>query len=107
MIRLVEAVVAPATVAAVDIFTLEVAPDWNEWASYIMAAGGYVGGFINFGGPFVEHMGIASLDWAARSLYQRVRSGMTKKARRKVFAPPRSVERSYQPEFEAVAPQAF
>ena len=107
MIKLVEDLGAPVAVTAVDLVTLEVAPDWNEWASYIMAAGGYIGGFMNFGGPFVKNLGIASMDWAARSLYQRVRGGMTKRTHRKVFVPHRPVERSYQPEFESVAPHAF
>lgn len=107
-IKMMEDVGAPATVAAVDIITLEVAPDWNEWAGYIMAAGGYVGGFMNFGGPFVKNVGIASLDWAARSLYQRVRGGTTRKVtNKKVAFRPAPVQRSYQPEFESVAPHAF
>ena len=110
-IKMVEDLGAPAVVTLVDIVTLEVAPTWNEWASYLMAVGGYVSGFMGFGGPFVKNIGIASLDWAARNLYQRVK-GVPAAARvgsRKVaFTPARPpVQRSYQPEFESVAPHAF
>lgn len=110
MIRLIEDVGAPAAVAATDIVTMEVAPQWNEWASYIMAVGGYVGGFMNFGGPFVKNIGVASFDWAARSIYGRIRGGTTQRSvssRRVSFNPKPAVNRSYQPEFESVTPHAF
>ena len=109
MIRMVEDVAAPAAVAAADIITLEVAPDWNEWASYIIAAGGYVGGFMGFGGPFVKNLGVASFDWAARNLYQRIKGTAvtTRVAKSRAVFKPASVGRSYQPEFEATAPHAF
>lgn len=90
-IRMVEDLGAPIAVTAVDLITLETAPDWNEWASYLMAAGGYVGGFMGFGGPFVKQIGVASLPLAARNIRERMRGGASKKVaeRRMNFRPAR------------------
>jgi len=110
MIRLVDDVVAPAVVSTADIVTMEVAPDWNEWVAYIMAAGGYVAGAMGFGGNFAKNLGIASMDWAARSIYQRVKAaGATTKqvASRRVAFSPTNVHRSYEPEFDSVSPFAI
>jgi len=106
-IKIVEDIGAPAAVAMVDIVTTEVAPTWNEWASYIMAVGGYVGGFMGFGGPFVKNIGVASFPWAARNIYARIKGTTASRVsgRKVAFVP--QVKRSYQPEFEAVAPHAF
>jgi len=115
-IQMMDDVVAPAAVTAVDILTLEVAPEWNEMAAYVIAAGGYVGGFMNIGGrqaTFVKNLGIASFDWAGRSLYKRIRGGgVTRRMNRSATFTPApvsrsSVQRSYQPEFESVTPHAF
>jgi len=73
-IKLVEDVVAPVAVVAVDLITETAAPTWNEWASYIMAAGGYAGAMMNWGGPFLKNIGIASLPWAAKKLYNRIKT---------------------------------
>lgn len=71
---------APALVTAVDIVTLETAPEYNEWSSYILAGGGFVGAMMNFGGPFVKQVGVAALPLAARALYARVKGsgGLTR-----------------------------
>jgi len=74
-IRLVPDVGAPLAVTAVDLITETTAPDWNEWAAYIMAAGGYLGSFTGWGGDMVKNVGIASFPWAAKKIYERVRGG--------------------------------
>lgn len=72
-IRIVEDVGAPVGVVAVDLITETAAPGWNEWIAYIMAAGGYLGAFTGWGGPFLKNVGIASLPWAAKKLYTRIK----------------------------------
>lgn len=72
-IKIVPDVVAPLAVTAVDLVTEATAPNWNEWASYICAVGGYLGGFMGWGGDMVKNFGIASLPWAAKNIYERVR----------------------------------
>ncbi len=79
-IRMIEDVGAPLTVTAIDMITLEAAPEWNEWAAYLMAAGGFVGGFLGFGGPFVKNIGVASLPLAARAIRERVKAGGVSRA---------------------------
>ena len=77
---------APLAVTAVDLFTETAQPQWNEWAAYILAGGGYLGAMQGFGGEFVKNIGIASLPWAAKKIYNRVRStgGTSQLALRKV-----------------------
>ena len=123
MIRLVPDVGAPAMVVGVDLLTQEYAPDWNEWASYIMAGGAYIATALGLvkgtGGEFVKNMGIASLPLAARNILDRVRQPATS---RRTGAPaarlalrtssPASrvgqpVNRAYQPEFEQAGAHAF
>ena len=77
-IRLMEDLGAPAVVVGVDLVTETAAPDWNEWIAYIMAAGGYVGAWMGWGGDFMKNVGIASFPWAAKKVYERVRGGTTK-----------------------------
>lgn len=97
---------APVAVTVVDLFTETTQPTWNEWAAYAMAAGGYVGAFMNFGGDFTKNIGIASFPWAAKKLYERVRStgGTSNLALRSVSR--RSVSRfpapAYSEEFAGV-----
>ena len=123
MIRIVPDVGAPAMVVGVDLLTQEYAPEWNEWASYIMAGGAYVVAALGLvkgaGGEFVKNMGIASLPLAARNILDRVRQPATA---RRASAPaarlalrtasPASrvgqpVNRAYQPEFEQAGAHAF
>jgi len=116
-IKMVEDLGAPGLVTAVDLLTLEAAPDWNEWAAYGMTAAGYLGGWLRFGGDFVKNIGIASLPLTARHIRDRVKGGtLTRRApaaasRYNLRAPVSGgrvpVSRSYQPEFEAVGPHAF
>ena len=124
MIRLVPDVGAPATVVGVDLLTQEYAPEWNEWASYIMAGGAYVVAALGLvkgtGGEFVKNMGIASLPLAARNIRAHVKEGTP--IPRKVGAGAsrlalrtsspasrvgQSVNRAYQPEFEQAGAHAF
>lgn len=116
--RIVEDVGAPLAVTAVDILTLEMAPDWNEYSSYILTGVGYLGGFFMPGkwSAFLTQLGATSLPLTARHIYERVKAG-TPTARRatssRMALQPLSraagspVSRSYQPEFGPVAPHAF
>jgi len=117
MIRLVEDVGAPVAVAAIDILTSEMAPDYNEMASYIMTGAGYLGGFFLKGttGDFMTRMGAASLPLTARAIRERIKQPVTRRAG--VANQPRlvlrnvpggtPVSRSYDREFESVTPHAF
>lgn len=89
MIKVMEDVGAPIAVTAVDLITETTAPDWNEWASYICAAGGYLGAWFNFGGDFTKNVGIASMPWAAKKIYNRVKGV----SRRAAFRPTSRVSR--------------
>jgi hypothetical protein len=114
MIRIVEDVGAPATVIAVDMITLELAPQANEWVAYGLTALGYLGAMFRFGGEYVKNIGVASLPLTARHLRDRIKTPMTQRVsggaarlalqHRSAGAP---VSRSYQPEFENVAPYAI
>ena len=114
-IKIVEDVGAPLAVTAVDILTTEMAPDWNEYAAYILTGLGYVTAFMNVrtGGDFLKNVGIASLPLTARHIYERVKGApatrrvqaTSRMALRPVSSRP--IERSYQPEFGPVGPHAF
>ena len=122
MIKIVPDVGAPAMVTGIDLLTQEYAPEWNEWASYIMAGGAYIVAALGLvkgaGGEFVKNMGIASLPLAARNILERVRQPAT--ARRasasarlalRTSSPAsrvtQPVNRAYQPEFEQAGAHAF
>jgi hypothetical protein len=77
--RIVEDVGAPLAVTAVDILTLEMAPDWNEYSSYILTGVGYLAGFFMPGkwSPFLTNLGVASLPLTARHIYERVKGTST------------------------------
>lgn len=104
-IKMVEDFGPPIAVTAVDLLTEEFVPQYNEWASYIMAAGGYVAGMMGFGGQFVMNMGMAALPLAARNIRDRVKSGMTGKVAgsRMSFRPAMSgrVSQTVFPEYES------
>lgn len=74
-IKLVPDLGAPLTVTAADLISESYAPDYNEWIAYILAAGGYVSGWMGWGGDFMKNVGIASLPWAAKKIYDRARGG--------------------------------
>jgi|GEM_PF-1603163 len=112
---------APGAVVAVDLITLEVAPEHNKLASYIMTAVGYGTAMLGVGGrqagPFLKSMGIASLPLTARNVYEYVKAqggagrrstSASRMALRPVsqYAGP-SVSRTYQSEFEAAGSHAF
>jgi len=116
--RIVEDVGAPLAVTAVDILTLEMAPDWNEYASYILTGVGYLGGFFMPGkwSPFLTQLGATSLPLTARHIYERVK-GATPTTRRvgsntasrmalRVNGQS-SIRRQYQPEFETAGAHMF
>ena len=75
-IRMVPDLGAPVTVVAVDLITESYAPGYNEWAAYILAAGGYLAAGFNWGGDFMKNVGIASFPWAAKKIYDRARGGV-------------------------------
>jgi hypothetical protein len=68
---------APAVVTAVDLVTETVgtpAGQYNEAASYVVAAGSYAAALLGYGGDFVLNMGIAGFPWAAKNIYKRVKA---------------------------------
>lgn len=88
-IKLIEDVGAPLAVTAIDLIVETTRPDWNEWASYIVAGLGYGSQAFRIpamGGEFSKNMGIAALPWAAKNIYNRVRgiSGVRSKRLRTV-----------------------
>lgn len=102
-IKMVPDLGAPLTVTAVDLITETAAPNWNEWASYILAAGGYLGGWMGWGGDFMKNVGIASFPWAAKKLYERVKGGAAPVSRRLSYRasgvsryPARALEEPFQ-----------
>lgn len=107
-IDLVNDIGAPVAVTAVDLITETTIPQYNEWAAYILAVGGYVGAWQNMGGEFVKNIGIASFPWAAKKIYERVRAmgGTTQLALHKVARPGSKVSRypapAYSDEFAGV-----
>lgn len=117
MIRVVEDVVAPGVVVGVDILTLEVAPDWNEVASYIMAGIGYGGAALRLGGQFVNNVAHAALPLAVRNIYARVKAaqpasqragaGAQRLALRNRSSQGGPVNRQYQPEFAGAGSHAI
>lgn len=114
MIKLLEDVGAPATVIAVDIATMELAPQANEWVSYGLTALGYIAALFGFGGNYVKNLGVTSLPLTARNIYARIRTPVARRAastNRLVLQHNADaggpLRRSYQPEFESVAPHAF
>lgn len=113
MIRIVEdSLLPPAVVIGVDMLTLELAPDYNEIATYVMTGAGYGAGLLGLGSTsmqnFLIKMGMSSLPLTARAIRERIKAGMgsrvgagaTRLALRRVTPSPSSVGRAYQPEFE-------
>jgi hypothetical protein len=75
-------ITAPLAVTVVDLVTETVAPDYNEWAAYILAIAPYAMGAMGKGNSeFVSLLGVAAFPWAAKKLYTRVKGmGLTKLA---------------------------
>jgi hypothetical protein len=111
MIKVMEDLGAPAAVTAVDLITLNYAPQYNEIASYVMTGVGYIAGALGLGGrttqDFLVKVGIASLPLTARAIYSRVKAPVARQvsssrlALHPVAAGP--VRREYQKEFNAGA----
>lgn len=108
MINMVPDLAAPGAVALVNIVTKEAAPEWNEWAHYILTGIGYAAGFMGFGGGFVKNLGLASLSGTVDHIYNRVKGAtVTRPASKMAYrARPAGpvqgpVQRTYQPEFES------
>lgn len=88
-IRLMEDLGAPLAVTVVDLATEAMIPaageegvNWNEMLSYVLAVGGYAAAWMRFGGDFMKNVGIASMPWAAKSVYRRFmkkESGVTRR----------------------------
>lgn len=65
---------APVAVTAIDLIVESTAPEWNEWASYIVAGGGWLAQTLGWlRGDFSKNMAIAATPWACKNIYQRVR----------------------------------
>lgn len=102
-IKLVPHIAAPLTVAAADLITLKWQPTWNEWASYIMTAVGYIGGAMDLGpSDFLLNVGVASLPLTARHLYERI--GITGRTSRMAFRPAPMMP-SYSPIRQTTVPE--
>ncbi len=108
-INLVNDVGAPLAVTAVELITETTVPQYNEWAAYLLAIGGYAGSMMGYGGDFVKNVGIASMPWAAKKVYDRVKSmtgetgGTSRLALRRVAAPiTRYPAPSYNDEFAGI-----
>lgn len=76
---------APLGVTAIDLLSETYAPNYNEWAAYIVAVAGYLGAWMGWGGDTMKNMGIAAFPWAAKKLYDRVKGGMTARPSRMTF----------------------
>lgn len=100
-IRVVPDLGAPLAVTAVDLMTETWASNWNEWAAYIAAAGGYLGAFMGWGGDFTKNVGISSFPWAAKSLYNRVKGGATTRTSKNLAFRRSSVQRYPAPATES------
>ena len=74
-IRMVPDVGAPLTVVGIDLLAESFVPTWAEYTDYIMTAGGYLAGWMGWGGDYVKNIGVASLPLTARKIYDRVRGG--------------------------------
>lgn len=71
-IQLVNDVIPPVAVAAVDIVMKQTMPTYADYAVYGMTALGYIGAFLNWGGDFVKNVGIAAAPMALEKLYAMV-----------------------------------
>jgi hypothetical protein len=89
---------APVAVTAVDLLLETYKPTWNKWATGVLAVGGYVGSYMNFGGDFVKNVGIAALPAFAKNIYNWAKGGTASHATPVTFR--RSVARYPAPALE-------
>jgi hypothetical protein len=82
--KFIEDLGAPGLAIAVDLVTLDRAPQYNEIASYVMTGVGYVAGGLGFGGrtvsDFLLKLGIATAPLTARAIYSRVKAPVGQRA---------------------------
>ena len=87
MIKLVDDIVGPVGVGALDMLLVAKKPTWNRPVAIASAAGGLVlGGVMRVGkgGNFLKQWGVASVPWAIQSIYALVKAApdrVTKAAR--------------------------
>ncbi len=103
-IRMVPDIGSPLTVVGVDLLAESFFPAQAEWADYAMTVGGFLAGWMNWGGDYIKNIGVSSLPLTARKIYERVRGGaaVTKVTRSSVASVRSRVSRSYEPAFDAV-----
>jgi hypothetical protein len=68
---------APLAVTGVDLIVASTAPEYDEWAAYGLCGGAWLANTMGWArGDFVKNVAIAATPWAAKKLYERVRSAM-------------------------------
>lgn len=68
---------APVVVTAIDLVLESTAPTYTKWATGIMAVGGYIGNYADWGGDFIKNVGIAALPAFGKNIYDYVKGGMS------------------------------
>ena len=106
-IRMVPDIGSPVTVVAVDLLAESFFPTWAEYADYIMTAGGFLAGWMGWGGDYIKNIGVSSLPLTARKIYERVKGAAPVARVARTSVNRQRVTRSYQPEFESTAAHAF
>jgi hypothetical protein len=99
MIKVVNDIGAPVAVVAADLISESFVPQYNEAIAYVATLGGYMAAWQGKGGDFAKNIAIASLPWAAKKIYTRVK-GMGGNA--PISRKASSISRNYQPEFKDV-----
>lgn len=72
MIRLAEDVGAPVLVTAADMLVGQTKPTWSDGVGIGLAAAGYIGSYMGYGGPMVKNIGIAAAPWAFKAIISKV-----------------------------------
>lgn len=75
-IRVVPDVGAPLAVAAINIASRSVIPNYHDWVIYGMTGLGYIAAWMGWGGDFVKQMAVSSLPLTADKIYERVGGGV-------------------------------
>ena len=66
---------APLVTSVINIAARASFPQWHDTLIYLMTAGGYIAGYMNWGGDFIKNIGVSSLPLAADKIYSRIRTG--------------------------------
>jgi hypothetical protein len=78
MIRLAEDVGAPVLVTAADLLVEQTKPTASDMVGIGLAAVGYIGSYMGYGGPMVKNIGIAAAPWAFKAIINKVKgAGVT------------------------------